>query len=310
MQNTFGTNSVLSSNNRSLDVLVRVVINSLPSPRSKRVYSMAIRHFVQYLQSQKEPLLDKLFLQTYISVMQDEGIGEASINLRLAAIRKLSREADELKIWPETVTAAFVSVKKIPQRGKRIGNWLTLEQAQKLINAPDTATPLGLRNRAILATLLGCGIRRNELVNLSPAQLQLREGRWVIADLVGKRNKSRTVTVPLWVKQCIDAYLAATQIRSGRLIQAMLKGGHIQRDHISPESVYELVKMYGRQCGFSITPHDLRRTYAKLALKNGARIDQIQLNLGHESLATTQVYLGIDLDLKNGPGDYLPIQIA
>jgi len=51
-------------------------------------------------------------------------------------------------------------------------------------------------------------------------------------------------------------------------------------------------------------------TYAKLALKNGAKIDQIQLNLGHESLATTQVYLGTELDLKNGPGDFLPIQIA
>ena len=310
MQNTVGTNPILSLNNRSLDVLVHVVINSLPSPRSKRVYHMAIRHFVGYLQSQKEPVLDKLFLQTYISAMQDEGIGEASINLRLAAIRKLSREAEELKIWPETVTAAFVSVKKIPQRGKHIGNWLTLEQAQQLINAPDIAPPRGLRNRAILATLLGCGIRRNELVNLSPAQLQVREGRWVITDLVGKRNKTRTVTVPFWVKQCIDAYLAATQICSGRLFQAMCKGGRIQRDHISSESVYELVKRYGRQCGFSITPHDLRRTYAKLALKNGARIDQIQLNLGHESLATTQVYLGNELDLKNGPGDFLPIQIA
>ena len=310
MQNTLETNPILSSNNRSLDVLVRVVINSLPSPRSKRVYSMAIRHFVEYLQSQEEPILDKLFLQTYITAMQDEGIGEASINLRLAAIRKLSREADELKIWPEAVTAAFISVKKIPQRGKRIGNWLTLEQAQQLINTPDTATPMGLRNRAILATLLGCGIRRNELVNLSLAQLQLRNGRWVITNLVGKRNKTRTVTVPLWVKQCLDAYLAAIQIRSGRLFQAMSKGGRIQRDHISSESVYELVKRYGRQCGFSITPHDLRRTYAKLALKNGARIGQIQLNLGHESLATTQVYLGNDLDLKNGPGDFLPIQIA
>ena len=310
MQNALGIKPVLSSNYRSLDVLVRVVINSLPSPRSKRVYNMAIRHFVQYLQSQDEPILDKLFLQTYISAMQDEGIGEASINLRLAAIRKLSREADELKLWPETVTAAFVSVKKIPQRGKRIGNWLTLEQAQQLINAPDTATPMGLRNRAILATLLGCGIRRNELVNLAAGQMQLREGRWVIADLVGKRNKTRTVTVPLWVKQCIDAYLAATQIRSGCLFQAMCKGGRIHWDHISSETVYELVRRYGRECGFSITPHDLRRTYAKLALKNGARIDQIQLNLGHESLATTQVYLGNDLDLKNGPGDFLPIQIA
>jgi integrase len=128
--------------------------------------------------------------------------------------------------------------------------------------------------------------------------------------LLGKRNKTRTVTVPLWVKQSIDAYLAETQIHSGHLFQAMSMRGHILSDHICSETVRVVVLRYNRQCGTPITPHDLRRTYAKLAFKNGAKIDQIQLNLGHESLATTQIYLGNDLDLKNGPGDFLPIQIA
>jgi site-specific recombinase XerD len=298
-----------SSNTKSTDVLVRVVLNSLPSPRSKRVYNMAIRDFLQYWQSNEKPVMDKLFLQTYIAFMQDQGVGEASINLRLAAIRKLTREASELQIWPDTVAAAFASVKNIPQRGKRTGNWLSLEQAQQLINAPDISTKVGLRNRAILAILLGCGLRRLELVNLSINQLQLRDDRWVISNLVGKRNKTRTVTVPTWTKQAIDDYLDATHIYSGQLIQAMSKSGRIQRDHISPETVRGVVGLNAQKCGFKITPHDLRRTYAKLALKNGAKIEQIQLNLGHQSLATTQVYLGTDLDLANGPGDFLDISI-
>jgi len=264
---------------------------------------------VDYLEEQEAYNLDKLFLQTYIASMQDEGIGEGSINLRLAAIRKLSREAEELKIWPETVAAAFSSVKNIPQRGKRTGNWLSLEQTQQLINTPDISTPIGLRNRAILATLVGCGLRRHEVVRLTLSQLQLRDGRWVIADLVGKRNKTRTVTVPAWVKQSIDAYLEATHINSGHLFQALTKSGSIQRQQISSGTVRDVVKNSARKCGFSISPHDLRRTYAKLAFKNGAKIDQIQLNLGHESLATTQVYLGTELDLKNGPGDFLAINI-
>lgn len=311
MQNT--SNSLSSrtqiSDDKSIDVLVRVMLNSLPSPQSKRVYKMAIRDFLHYWQAHEEPVLDKLFLQTYITHVQDEGIGESSINLRLAAIRKLTREASELQIWPDTVAAAFSSVKNIPQRGKRTGNWLSLEQAQQLINAPDISTPIGLRNRAILATLLGCGLRRGELVKLSIGQLQLRDGRWVIANLIGKRNKIRTVTIPTWTKQAIDDYLDATDIHSGQLFQAMSRGGEIQRNHISPETVREVVKLNSQKCGFKITPHDLRRTYAKLALKNGAKIEQIQLNLGHQSLATTQVYLGTDLDLKNGPGDFLDISI-
>jgi site-specific recombinase XerD len=298
-----------SSNTQSIDTLVRVVLNSLPSPLSKRVYKMAIRDFLQYWETNDRPVMDKLFLQTYIAFMQDISVGEASINLRLAAIRKLTREASELQIWPDTVAAAFASVKNIPQRGKRTGNWLSLEQAQQLINAPDISTRVGLRNRAILATLLGCGLRRLELVNLSINQLQLRDDRWVLTNLIGKRNKTRTVTVPAWTKQAIDDYLDATHIYSGQLFQAMRKNGEIIWDHISPETVREVVRLNAQKCGFKITPHDLRRTYAKLALKNGAKIEQIQLNLGHQSLATTQVYLGTDLDLKNGPGDFLEINI-
>ena len=300
---------IQSSNTKSTDVLVRVVLNTLPSPLSKRVYKMAIRDFLQYWQEKNEPVMDKLFLQTYIAYLQDEGVGESSINLRLAAIRKLTREASELQIWPDTVAAAFASVKNIPQRGKRTGNWLSLEQAQQLINAPDISSTIGLRNRAILATLLGCGLRRLELVKLSIEQLQLRDGRWVITNLIGKRNKTRTVTVPTWAKLAIDDYLNATSIHSGQLFQAMNKSGNIQRDCISPETVREVVKLNAQKCGFRITPHDLRRTYAKLALKNGAKIEQIQLNLGHQSLATTQVYLGTDLDLANGPGDFLNIVV-
>lgn len=308
MHNQVGVQN-LNSNKQSIDILVRVVINSLASPLSKRVYKMAIRDFLQYWHELENPPLDKLFLQTYIAYLQDEGVGESSINLRLAALRKLAREAAELKIWPDSVAAAFASVKNIPQRGKRTGNWLSLEQAQQLINAPDTSTTIGLRDRAMLAVLLGCGLRRSELINLSIHQFQLRDNRWVLANLVGKRNKTRTVTVPTWTKQAIDDYLDVTAIHSGKLFQALNKSGAIQRDHISPETVREVVKMHAKMCGFKITPHDLRRTYAKLALKNGAKIEQIQLNLGHQSLATTQVYLGTDLDLQHGPGDFLDISI-
>ena len=78
----------LFSSQRAVDTLVRVVLNSLPSPSSKRVYKMAIRDFLQHWKTREFQILDKLFLQTYIAFLQDKGVGESSINLRLAAIRK------------------------------------------------------------------------------------------------------------------------------------------------------------------------------------------------------------------------------
>jgi len=128
--NHLANTRVQVSDDKTIDVLVRVVLNSLPSPYSKRLYSMAIHDFLSYWKLSGKSNLDKLFLQTYITHMQDIGRGEAIINLRLSAIRKLAREAVELQIWPETVATAFTSVKNIPQRGKRTGNWLSLEQSQ------------------------------------------------------------------------------------------------------------------------------------------------------------------------------------
>lgn len=299
----------LNSPGPSIDVVVQVVLNSLPSPLSRKSYHMAIRDFLADWRAQDGPPLNKLYLQTYIASLQSSGTGAGSINLRLAAIRKLACEAAELGVWPDTIAAAFTSVRNIPQRGVRTGNWLSLEQAQRLINTPDPATPKGVRDRAILATLLGCGLRRMELARLRVDHLQLRDGRWVLANLLGKRNRTRTVTVPAWTMQAIEAYLAASGITHGQLFQALNKAGAIQRDGLSLSAVRNVIRRHAATAGLRVSTHDLRRTYAKLALRNGARLEQIQLSLGHDSLATTQRYLGTDLDLVNGPGDFLAIAI-
>ena len=95
-------------------------------------------------------------------------------------------------------------VKGVRSEGIRYGNWLTKEQAQDLLNAPDMSTLKGKRDQALLAVLLGCGLRRQEAVNLRRDHIQQREARWVIVDLVGKRNKVRTVPMASWVKVALD----------------------------------------------------------------------------------------------------------
>lgn len=178
------------------------------------------------------------------------------------------------------------------------------------MNVPDITKISGLRDRAVLSVLLGCGLRRAELVLITVDHIQKRDKAWVLANLVGKRNKIRTVVIPQWTKKVIAAYTSAVGISEGYLIRPSRRNGKLTEGSINPRTVARIVKKYSKGCGISnISPHDLCRTYAKLAYKNGAKLDQIQINLGHQSLTTTQKYLGIDLDLNDGPGSYLDIKV-
>jgi integrase len=116
--------------------------------------------------------------------------------------------------------------------------------------------------------------------------------------------------MPNWTKKALDTYLSLLDFTSGKIFRAMYCDGTIRRETLRPNSLWKIVKQYAAKSDLpEISPHDLRRTYAKLAYKNGAKLDQIQINLGHQSLTTTQKYLGLELDLNDGPGSYLDIRI-
>jgi site-specific recombinase XerD len=90
----------------------------------------------------------------------------------------------------------------------------------------------------------------------------------------------------------------------------MDRGDHLTGKSISPQSIMDIVRHYGEEIGVEqLAPHDLRRTFAKLAYRGGARIDQISLSLGHESIETTQIYLGLEQDFTNAPADCLGLSL-
>ena len=204
---------------------------------------------------------------------------------------------------------AIGRVEGVRKEGKRLGNWLTQAQAQQMLTLPDVSTVKGLRDRAILAVLLGCGLRREECAALTVAHIQQREGRWVVVDLVGKRSKTRSVPMPSWAKYAIDAYLLAAAIVDGPLFRSVRRGGHIQADGMTAQAVFDVVKLYAAQVGVDVRPHDLRRTFAKLAHKGNSPIEQIQLSLGHSSVQTTERYIGVQQDLTSAPCDALGLRL-
>jgi site-specific recombinase XerD len=112
--------------------------------------------------------------------LEERRLGSSSVIIRVSAIRKLAAEAADNGLLAPELAAGISRVKSAKTQGIRVGNWLSLRQAQVLLTAPDITTLRGLRDRAILAILLGCGLRRSEVAALTFTHLQQRDGRWCV----------------------------------------------------------------------------------------------------------------------------------
>ena len=123
------------------------------------------------------------------------------LHYRMSAIRKLAAEAADNGLLAPELAVGISRVKSAKTQGIRVGNWLSLRQAQALLSAPDITTLHGLRDRAILAVLLGCGLRRSEVAALTFTHLEQRDGRWCIVDLVGKHGRVRTAPTTILPKR-------------------------------------------------------------------------------------------------------------
>jgi integrase len=227
----------------------------------------------------------------------------------MAALRKLATEAADNGLLDAETARAIRSVKGARVQGTRIGNWLNREQAQALLDAPDTGTLKGLRDVALFAVLLGGGLRRSEAAGLTVERLQQREGRWLIVDLVGKHGRVRSVPIASWVKSAIDRWLVSAGISEGRVFRPINKGGSLTKEQMTSGAIYAVVTHYAAQLSLTLAPHDLRRSFAHLARKEHASIEQIQLSLGHASVQTTERYLGTKLDLVDAPSDRIRFRI-
>ena len=164
--------------------LRQMVLDSVTSPHSRRNYAKALDLLFAFAAGRP---LTRALLMEYRSSMED--LAPSTVNVRLAAVRKMVNEAKRNGMLSAEEAASLTDVPNIRQSGKRLGNWLTKEQARELLAVPDRSTVKGKRDYAILALLVGCALRRRELASLTAEDVQLRENRWVIADLRGKGGR-------------------------------------------------------------------------------------------------------------------------
>ena len=286
--------------------IIQAVLDTVDSPHTRRAYARALRDFITWYTETEQAQLNKAIVQRYTSVLAEHGLSPININQRLSAIRKLAQEAADNGVIPEQVAIGIDKVKGVRQQGHKVGNWLTLKEAQFLLNLPDRNKLKGLRDRTLLALLLGCGLRRQELSDLTFEHIQQREGRWVIVDLIGKGKRIRSVPMPSWAKAAIDDWAQAAGINEGKVFRQVNKGGRAVGEGMTAQAIRNMVVKYTEG---DILPHDLRRSFAKLAHKGGSTVDQIQLSLGHASIQTTELYLGVDQSLTDAPCDRVGLKL-
>jgi integrase len=278
--------------------LRQMVLDSVTSPHSRRNYAKALDLLFAFAASQ--PLTRALLLEFRTSM---EDLAPSTVNVRLAAVRKLVSEARRNGMLTNEEAANLTDIPNVKEKGTRLGNWLTKEQARELLGVPDRSTVKGKRDYAILALLVGCALRRRELASLTVEDIQMRENRWVIIDLVGKGGRVRTVAIPVWVKKGIDAWQEAGGIKDGPLLRSVGKGGKVG-ESLSDWAIWSVVTEAAKEIGIeNFGAHDLRRTCAKLCRKAGGDLEQIKFLLGHSSIQTTERYLGSEQEIAVAVND-------
>jgi integrase len=222
---------------------------------------------------------NKTVVTRYRISLEPRQYAPSTINLRLAALRRLAYEAADCGLLSPDLVAAIRRVEGARRLGVRIGNWLTVAEGRRIIGAFGASTLEQRRNRAMIALSEGAAA-------LKPEDIQLPGRTLGDADLNGKAGPIRTVPMPEWVKRAIDEWPALAGIPSGPLFRATNKAGRTWGDGFTPKVIWSLVKEGAANCGLAgLAPHDLHPTCARLCHQAEGELEQIQFLLGHVSIA-------------------------
>jgi site-specific recombinase XerD len=229
--------------------------------------------------------------------------------VRITAVRKLAVEAADKGLLAPELAAGIARVKGAKSRGVRLGNWLSLRQAQALLNPPDTTTKKGLRERAMLANLLGCCLHRSEVAAITLAHIQQRDNRWCIIDLVGKHGRVRTIPMPTWVKGAIDSWTSAASLSEGPVLRRVNRSNQVRDAGMSEKVVWQLLQQYAAAVGVpGIAPTTcVAHVEAVPGRGRRARTNPIA---AWTRLCTDDGYLGTKQDLIHPPNDGIKLRVA
>jgi integrase/recombinase XerD len=229
----------------------------------------------------------------YIGGLRERGLAPSTVERRVAALKGFHKFLVRESITENHPTARL-PLPKVPERLPEV---VSIDDIDRLLGQPFPDGPVGLRDRALLETLYGCGLRVSELTGLDASDMDLNEG---FIRVVGKGDKERIVPVAGMAIHAIEAYLAHGRpyLRTkrslggadGSAVFLNARGGRLSR-----RGVFGIVRTYGARVGLEgLHPHTLRHSFATHLLEGGADLRALQEMLGHADISTTQVYTHVD----------------
>lgn len=259
------------------------------SPNTIRAYTTDLGRFEDFLRKRgvnAPEHADVRDVRGFLARMRARGLGRSTVARRLAAIRSFYTFLQRRGIISTTPLVAL----RTPRREQKLPHFLTVDDVNRLMDAPDTTTWKGTRDRAMLETLYGAGLRVSELVGLDDDDIDLRQA---LLRIRGKGKKERLAPVAGCAVRALRNYLDTRDTRDfpdrengATFINA--RDGH----RLTTRSVRRIMQKYLNQAGLDgkLSPHSLRHSFATHMLNNGADLRTVQELLGHENLSTTQIY--------------------
>ncbi len=255
------------------------------SANSLDAYSRDLRRWSRFAAASGGGIPDHPALSLYLSSLYRSGLEARSIARHLATFRNFYR----FLLTEGRLESDPTEHIRTPKRWTTIPHFLSLEQIEKILAAPDESKPTGLRDRAMLQLLYATGLRVSELCGLKLADLNLELG---VLKASGKGNKQRLVPVGKSAIAAVEVYLAGARgvllkRRGSAYLFVTARGTCLTR-----QCFWQLVGRYGRQVGIfhHLTPHVFRHSFATHLLEGGADLRSVQTMLGHVDISTTQIY--------------------
>lgn len=279
---------------------------------TKNQYRKAILGYLETGQS----LADTAALAAYAATLSKSSKSFLKASVRLWT-KHIANQA-KANSTPETANAVTATLHRLDaineaiqveaSKGQKAHTWLSQAEVKQLLATCNTKTVKGKRDKLILGLLVGAGLRREELAALTFEDIVLQPiaGKFrTVLNVQGKGAKDRIIPISDSLAAALDEW-AALVGNTGNVARSVSKGDLVG-DSLSAIGIFHIVRSAGEAIGKAeLAPHDLRRTYAQIGLDSGVSIIQISQLLGHSSVATTQRYLNLDLDLETTISDFVP----